>query len=142
MDTGRLLLSLLITSAVSAEVGFSVALVSGRCVLVSWLPCRLMDGRIRSPGDVCTPTLHGRPHRPPARGTPSAGTGLVGSATLLPMLHYRLAQPPEELNGIEASGDISQRQPDYIQWKAAMFPAFVYPDESSVFLSRCGRVCM
>lgn len=129
MDTGRLLLSLLITPPVSTVVVLSVAMESGRCVLVGWLLCRLMEGRVRSPGDVCTPTLHSGPHRPPARGTPSAGTGLVGSATLLPILLCRLAQPPEELNGMEASSDISQRQQDYIQEKAGMFPAFVYPNE-------------
>lgn len=115
MDTGRLLLSLLITLTVSTVDDLSAGMASGRCVLLGWLRCRLMEGRVRSPGDVCTPTLHSGPHRPPARGTPSAGTGLDGSATLLPILVFRLGQPPEELNGIEAGGAISQLQQDYIR---------------------------
>lgn len=109
MECGRLLLSLLITLAVSAADVWSAAMAGGRCVSFDWLWCRLREGRVRRPGDVCTPMLHSGPHRPPARGTPSAGTGLVGSATLLPIILCRLGQPPEEPNGMEASSDISHQ---------------------------------
>lgn len=98
------------TLTVSAAEALSADIAGGRRVSFGWLRCRLSEGRVRRPGDVCTPMLHSGPHRPPARGTPSAGTGLVGSATRLPIILCRLAQPPEELNGAVASSDIRRQQ--------------------------------
>ena len=76
-----------------------VAVVSGCCVLVGWLLFLFREGRVLRPGEVCTPTLHSGPHCPPARGTPSAGTGLVGSATLLPIPSTNWLSPQRSWKG-------------------------------------------
>lgn len=104
--TGRLLLSLIITLTVSTACVLSAAIAGSCCVFPGWLCCCLMERRVRSLGDVCTPILHSGPHLPPARGIPSAGTGLVGSVNLLPIILSRSAQPPEELNRMEVNGGI------------------------------------